>query len=128
VSRFYLDHNVADRVGQELAALGHQVAYARRLGLAGATDATHLLTAMRHGAVLVTNDQDFLALHAAWLEWPLAWGIAPAPVHPGILLIKQGQMGGAVLAARTINTHVAGSPVLSNTLWLWTLSGRWISL
>ena len=65
---FYLDHNVAVGIGNALINLGHQAATARQLNLAGATDATHLLTAVRQNAVLITNDLDFLALQPAWLE------------------------------------------------------------
>ena len=123
--QFYLDHNVAAGVAGELSNLGHQAINARQLGLAGATDATQLLTAVQRGAVLVTNNRDFLALQAAWREWATAWRVTPVPVHHGILLIKQGQMGGAVPAAQYIHAHVVRGPVLPNTLWQWTVSGTW---
>lgn len=112
----------------ELEAFGHQAVHARLLGLAGATDATHLLVAVRQGFVLVTNDHDFLALHAAWHEWPAEWRVVPRPVHPAILLIAQGQMGGAAPAARLVHTHVSARPILPNTLWRWTAARGWVAL
>jgi hypothetical protein len=125
VALFYLDHNVAVGIGNALINLGHQAATARQLRLAGATDATHLLTAVRQNAVLITNDLDFLALQPAWREWAIAWGVTPAPVHHGILLISQGQMGGAAPAASSIHAHISGSLILSNTLWRWTTLRGW---
>jgi hypothetical protein len=77
--------------------------------------------------VLITDDHDFLALHAAWLEWPTEWQVSPAPVHHGILLINQGHMGGRLPAARQIDAHLAGSPRLPNTLWQWTTARGWFT-
>ena len=128
MARFYLDHNVAPGIGNALVNLGHDSVTARQLHLAGATDATHLLTAEQQNAVLITNDLDFLALQPAWHEWAIAWGVTPAPVHHGILLISQGQMGGAAPAARGIHAHVSGNPTLSNTLWQWTTLRGWFIL
>jgi hypothetical protein len=123
VARLYFDHNVAAGIGTERTHLGHEVTSARQLGLAGATDATHLLTAAQREAVLVTNDLDFLALQAAWREWVVAWQVTPMPTHYGILLIRQGPMGGARLAARGIDAHLRTMPVLVNTLWQWHPAG-----
>jgi hypothetical protein len=125
VAQLYLDHNVAIGVARELTALGHQPVSARQTGLAGASDATHLLTAAQRGLMLVTADLDFLALQAAWLEWATAWGVTPIPVHHGILLIRQGPMGGALAAAQLIHAHLATVPILPNTLWQWTSAGIW---
>jgi hypothetical protein len=126
VAQFYLDHNVATGVARELTALGHQAVSARQAGLAGASDASHLLTAAQRGFVLVTNDLDFLALQAAWREWAAAWRVTPTPTHHGILLIRQGPRGGALAAARSVHAHLSTAPVLPNTLWQWTQAGTWV--
>ena len=126
MAQCYLDHNVAGQLGPELGRHGYGAVYARQLGLAGASDATHLTTAARRGDVLITNDLDFLALHAAWLEWPGVWGVTPPPTHHGILLIAQGPMGGALAAAGLIATHLNTAPHLANTLWQWIAGRGWV--
>jgi hypothetical protein len=126
VAAFYLDESVSRLLARELVHLHHSAIHARDHGLAGATDARQLLEAFRQGWVLITDDRDFLALHAAWLEWPVEWQLGWVPEHHGILVINQGQLGGIVPAAQAINLHVATGPSLRNTLWHWTVANGWV--
>ena len=102
--QFYLDHNASAGIAGHLRAHGHGARTARDLRLDRARDPQHLLTAARHGCLLITSDwHDFRLLHDAWSEWPPAWGIDPLPQHAGILVIPPpvaAPMPGAIPRAR----------------------------
>ncbi|HEX6985903.1 MAG TPA: DUF5615 family PIN-like protein [Planctomycetaceae bacterium] len=62
--RFHLDENVPAAIGVALAARRYDVTTAASAGLREATDAEHLAFALADGRVTVTQDADFLRLHA----------------------------------------------------------------
>lgn len=91
--RFYTDEHVAKAVVRGLRHRGIDVVTAAEAGLLEATDKEHLAWAQREGRVMVTQDTDFLRLHATGSEHA---GIAYAPqgatvsaVLRGLLLIHQ---------------------------------------
>lgn len=60
--RFLIDAQLPPTLAQRLAALGHEAHHVNRIGLGGADDASIWSHAARGGAVLVTKDEDFVAL------------------------------------------------------------------
>jgi hypothetical protein len=60
--RFHLDENVAPTVAEGLRRRGADVTTAVEAGLLQATDEQHLHSARENNRVLVTHDEDFLAL------------------------------------------------------------------
>jgi len=78
----YLDDDTAERrLGTLLVQAGHGVVRPADVHRAGASDAQHLIQAMRHGLVLVTrNHDDFLDLHEVVQ--------AAQGTHHGMLIIR----------------------------------------
>jgi predicted nuclease of predicted toxin-antitoxin system len=62
--RFYLDEHVPRAVARGVLQRGGDVVTVQEAGLRGAADAEQLAYAARVGRVIVTQDADFLALHA----------------------------------------------------------------
>ena len=62
--KFYMDEHVPRAVTEGLRHQGVDVLNAREAGLLGADDEQHLATASSEGRVIVTQDADFLRLHA----------------------------------------------------------------
>ena len=63
--KFYLDEHVPKSVADGLRRRGVDVITVQELGLQAAEDASHLERAAQDGRVIVTQDADFLRLHAA---------------------------------------------------------------
>jgi hypothetical protein len=66
--RFHLDEHVAGAVAAGLRRRGVDVTTAADAGLLGAEDTAHVAFALAEGRVIVTNDEDFLALHGRGTE------------------------------------------------------------
>ncbi len=66
--KFYFDVHVPKAVATELRKRGMDVVRCQEIGLHDADDAIHLETATQQGRVVVSFDEDYPALHAAWLE------------------------------------------------------------
>lgn len=62
---FYMDEHVSKAVTEGLRRRGVDVVTVQELGLQGATDIQHLKRASQEGRLIVTQDADFLRLHAA---------------------------------------------------------------
>lgn len=62
---FYMDEHVPKAVTEGLRRRGVDVVTVQEAGLQGATDTQHLKRATQEGRVIVTQDADFLRLHAA---------------------------------------------------------------
>jgi hypothetical protein len=127
VADLYLDECVRSDAVALLEGSGHTVAHARRV-LPGAADDEQVLLASRTGAVLVTSNlADFRLLHGAWHRWARAWGVAPAPQHPGILVTRNAWPA-ARLAAEVdaFFRPPSGAPArpLPNRLYRW-VDGDW---
>jgi uncharacterized protein with PIN domain len=83
--RFYTDEHVGHAVARGLRHRGAEVLTVREAGLLGASDEEHLERARVEGRVLFTQDEDFLALHAAGVE------------HAGIVYAPQGTPVGKII-------------------------------
>ncbi len=57
--RFLIDANLPRAVIDVVQSLGHQVEFARDIGLASATDEQIAKHALQYGAALLTRDLDF---------------------------------------------------------------------
>ncbi len=80
--RLYADEQVARAVVRGLRERGMDVLTAAEAGLLGAPDEKHLAWARNQGRVILTQDDDFLRLHAAGEE------------HAGIVYAEQGARRG----------------------------------
>src|SRR5436190_6829772 len=91
--KFYTDEHIGKAVIKGLRDRGADVLTTPEAGLLGAEDQEHLQRALAEGRVLITQDKDYLRLHAAGVEHA---GIAYAPqgtpvgdVILGLMLIHQ---------------------------------------
>jgi hypothetical protein len=66
--KFYTDTHIAKAVAVQLRERGVDIVRCEEAGLATASDLEHLEYATRENRVMITNDDDFLALHKAWLK------------------------------------------------------------
>jgi hypothetical protein len=133
VANLYLDNDVSYRIAPLLRAAGHRVTTTPNLGLSRATDDAQLLTSARNGWTFVTyNRTDFTMLHAAWLNWPAAFGFA-FPPHSGIPVLDPAIPG---VLFQVVADFLATTPpeLLINGLFWWhhrdgwrrrTISGGW---
>jgi predicted nuclease of predicted toxin-antitoxin system len=62
--KFYTDTHIAKAVAVQLRNRGIDVIRCEEVGMAEAEDSDHLEYAAREGRVMITNDEDFLALAA----------------------------------------------------------------
>ncbi len=100
---------------------GHAVTTTSDLGQARAKDAEQLLTAARHGWVLVThNAAHYTVLHEAWRLWSRAWQVTP--FHAGILILPHGEPH---ILAREIGAFLASGLPLTSELYSWQRHGGW---
>lgn len=76
--RFHLDEHCPTALAEGLRRRGVDVTTTPEAGLAGADDPEHVDFALSQGRVIFTQDEDFLAIHAAGLP------------HPGIADCHQG--------------------------------------
>jgi hypothetical protein len=79
--RFHLDENVDHAIADGLRRYGVDVTVTSEVGLLRATDDMQLSFARDNGRVIVTHDDDFLAMHSQGM---LHAGIAycPPDTHP----------------------------------------------
>jgi uncharacterized protein with PIN domain len=103
--RFYLDQNVLGGTAPGLRALGIDAVSAQEAGRCGLPDPDQLAFATADGRVLVTFDQDFLALHAAGVAHAgIAW-CHPTKYAVGQLVHALEIVHGAATPAEMVN-HV----------------------
>jgi uncharacterized protein with PIN domain len=87
--KFYMDEHVPRAVTEGLRRRGVDVLSAQKAGLLEADDERHLASALKEGRVIVTQDVDFLRLHAAGRSHG---GIVYAPQQTAIGTIIRGLM------------------------------------
>lgn len=63
---FYFDTHIAKAVAIQLRAKGVQVVRCEEVDMANASDEAHLQYATENGYIMVSQDEDFLALDAKW--------------------------------------------------------------
>lgn len=66
--KFYLDEHVPRAIAEGLRRRGVNVVTVQELGLQGADDVQHVKQAVQERRVIVTQDVDFLRLHASGVE------------------------------------------------------------
>ena len=66
--KFYADTHIAKAVAVQLRNRGIDIIRCEEIGMAEAEDFEHLEYATREGRVMITNDEDFLALDKIWRE------------------------------------------------------------
>lgn len=116
MAAFYLDEDQRKPLSQSLQALGHDVEHTKGSVYEGDDDAQQLLTASRHGRILVThNRRDFQRLHRAWHIWAGAWRVTTP--HAGIIHIPQEWS--AVEAGERITALVAQQPRMDGRMLDW---------
>jgi len=91
--RFHLDEHISAHVAAGLRRRNIDVTTTAEAGLVGATDLAHLEFATRSGRVLVTQDDDFLRLHANGAH------------HAGIAYCQQQSMPTGDMLRRLILIH-----------------------
>lgn len=87
--KYYTDEHVAKAVARGLRERGVDVLTATQAGMLGAPDEEHLQRATHEARVVVTQDDDFLRLHAAGTQHA---GIAYSPQGTSIGDIIRGLM------------------------------------
>ncbi|MBZ0170568.1 hypothetical protein MELA_00041 [Candidatus Methylomirabilis lanthanidiphila] len=87
--KFYADEHVAKAVVRGLRQRGVDVLTASEARMLGASDANHLKRARSEGRVILTQDDDFLRLHAAGVDHS---GIVYAPQQTPVTDIIRGLM------------------------------------
>ena len=96
--RFHLDEHISTQVAAGLRRRNIDVTTTGDTGLIGATDLAHIEFAASSGRVLVTQDDDFLRLHAK--------GVA----HSGIAYCQQQSMLAGEILRHLILIHDLLSP------------------
>jgi len=84
--RFYTDEHIATAVIRGIRRHGIEVLSVPDTGMFGATDDEHFMRAQADGRVIITQDQDFLAI------------AANNPGHGGIIFAAQSVRIGAMIA------------------------------
>ncbi len=79
--RFHLDEHGSNALAKGLRKLGIDVTTTHSVGLSGATDTEQLAYCLSQTRVIVTQDDDYLKLHAAGIP------------HAGISYCHQGSRG-----------------------------------
>lgn len=80
--RYYTDVHIAREAVRQLQQKGIDIVHCGDIGLSDADDSAHLEYATREGRILVTCDDDFERLHAAWQT--------AGREHGGIVYFKMG--------------------------------------
>lgn len=125
MARFYLDHNVENRLARLLNEHGHNATTALAEGTMTLRDGAHLLFAARSTRIIVThNKKDYVELHHAWLEWTAAWNVRER--HSGIIIIPQNADWDLYRIANQVESIGESITSLEGRLMRWTPSSGWI--
>ena len=97
--KFYTDTHIAKAVATQLRSRGIDIIRCEEVGMATASDAGHLEYATGEGRVMVSQDDDFVRLHAQWQQG--------GKVHAGIILLPKHLQGEAQIsyAVRELLTY-----------------------
>lgn len=100
--KFYADEHVARSVVVGLRRRGVDVLTVVEAGMRGATDREHLDLAVAQGRVILTQDDDFLRLHAQGL------------VHAGIVYAPQQTPVGDIIRGVMLIYHILSPEDMQN--------------
>ena len=101
---FYADEHVPRAVVQGLRQRGLDVLMASDVHGLGDSDEAHLSRATAQGRVIITQDVDFLRMHASGLK------------HAGIVYVPQGTPIGDFIRGITLIYQVLDSEAMKNTV------------
>jgi hypothetical protein len=132
---FVLDENVSHPLAGLLRSRGWSADSAKELSRLGLSDVQVLLHAAESGQTVVThNNEDFRALHEAWVTWRKRWGTEVARTvgrqidlssHAGVVIVPAIPV--RELAA-VIEEFVDIAPPMTNRHFSWTRPGGWHEL
>ena len=133
--RLALDEDVSHPLAGLLRSDGYDADSAKELGRLGLRDVQVLLRAAESDQTLVThNNDDFRALHEAWVTWRRRWSdeVAQAigmPValsqHAGILIVPHLPIRAL---ARILEPFADSSGSIADRLFAWAASQGWHEL
>jgi hypothetical protein len=125
LAEVYLDECISVTLGHLLLGRGLTIHLPADVGTVHATDSDHLMTCMRAGWVLVTqNRRDFRRLHWLWTAL-YDWGLLP-DLHPGIITIHEQVVVGDDEWATAITELLEQQASLRGQMYKWRpSSGRW---
>lgn len=93
--KFYTDTHIAKAVALQLRNRSVDIIRCEEVDMAEAEDFEHLEYATREGRVIITNDEDFLALDATWRE--------QGKTHAGIMHCRsQGEIAIGIIVKKCI--------------------------
>lgn len=106
--KFHLDEHISSAIANGLKRRGIDVTTSLEAGLIGATDEQQLEFARQTGRVMVTQDDDFLRLHASGFS------------HAGIAYCRQGtrRIGQMLRALALIHDSMTSDAVVGQVLFL----------
>ena len=133
--RLALDEDVSHPLAGLLRSDGYDADSAKELGRLGLRDVQVLLRAAESGQTLVThNNEDFRALHEAWVTWRRRWadevaGTLGIPValsqHAGILIVPHLPIQAL---ARILEDLADAAGSTEDRLFAWDASQHWHEL
>jgi predicted nuclease of predicted toxin-antitoxin system len=96
--KFYTDTHIAKAVAVQLRNRGIDIIRCEEVDMADAKDIEHLEYATQEGRIIITNDEDFLALDAVWRE--------QGKTHAGIMHCRaQGEIAIGIIVKKCIALH-----------------------
>ena len=96
--RFHLDEHISGHIADGLRRRNIEVTTSAEVGLIGASDVGHLEFAASSGSVVVTQDDDFVKLHARGVT------------HAGIVYCRQQSVSIGEMLRRLVLIHDLLSP------------------
>jgi predicted nuclease of predicted toxin-antitoxin system len=88
--RFYFDTHIARATADQLRVRGVEVIRCEEVAMAEASDEEHLAYATREGCIVVSQDEDFVALDARWHH--------SGRKHGGIMKVPEHLQGSAQIS------------------------------
>lgn len=131
LAAFYLDEDLAERMGADLRAAGFDAVTTREVGHRRFLDAKQLAFASTSHRVLVTaNFHDFRLLHEAWHIWHADFGFRLVTAHAGIVVVPDPSILPGAEAALLIAAFARTVPITSirDRFWRWRASTGWVDL
>jgi hypothetical protein len=88
MARLHVDQCLSWRVADGLRMLGHEARHAAEIGMYAADDDQHLIVAARDRRIVLTENEDDIALlHDAWIRWQRECHMPAIWNHAGILIV-----------------------------------------
>jgi hypothetical protein len=129
MANFYLDEGIAESLVARLTSAERDVLSTRDAGNKGQSDPRQLAFARQTGRVTITSDgRHFAALHETLVLWAGFWGIARSLVHPGILIVPNGNEIAVDQLVQIVTEVIARYPDLRGRCFAWSARTGWLEL